>query len=90
MIATIAVIAAIVEKKNFSDLSDHMKPLQRPQRQQSLRYNTAMVGGFWTPKIGFLNAPNRIYLNSKYPSNHLRRHKKIKITEQNSPTYALT
>ena len=43
-----------------------------------------------TPKIGLLNAPNRIYLNSKYPSNHLRRHKKIKITEQNSPTYALT
>ena len=27
MIATIAVIAAIAEKKNFSDRSDHMKPL---------------------------------------------------------------
>ena len=27
MIATIAVIAAIAEKKKFSDRSDHMKPL---------------------------------------------------------------
>ena len=38
MIATIAVIAAIAEKKKFSDRSDHMEnTLQRSQRQQSLR-----------------------------------------------------
>ena len=38
MIATIAVIAAIAEKKKFSGRSDHMEnTLQRSQRQQSLR-----------------------------------------------------
>ena len=45
MIATIAVIAAIAEKKkNFSDRSDHKRSyettLQRSQRQQSLKYKT--------------------------------------------------
>ena len=39
MIATIAVIAAIAEKKKFSDHSDHKETtFERSQRQRSLRY----------------------------------------------------
>ena len=48
MIATIAVMAAIAErKKNFSDCSDHMKPLpsDRSKRQQSLRYIKSSISG---------------------------------------------
>ena len=38
MIATIAVTAAIAEKKKFIDRSDHMETtFQRSQRQRSLR-----------------------------------------------------
>ena len=65
MIATIGVIAAIAEKKkNFSDHSDHMKPLSSDRSDNNSRWDmkssisaivVAAITGEWFPYDRALN-----------------------------------
>ena len=80
MIATIVVIAAIAEKKKFSDRIDHMKTtLQRSQRQRSSSISViavaaiATIAGKWFP---YDRPDRRTFFLSDHMETGLKRRKK--------------
>ena len=80
MIATIVVIAAIAEKKKFSDRIDHMKTtLQRSQRQRSSSISViavaaiATIAGKWFP---YDRPDRRTFFLSNHMESGLKRRKK--------------